>query len=381
MKDMRPVLKNLRPVLKNHRRILLAVSGGGDSVAMLHFFAALSDFPELHVATVDHGLRPASADEAEFVAKLADRFGTPHSTLTWNPPESASSEDARLARHDLLAHHAIDIGATAIAFAHTLDDQAETIVMRSRRMTPESGTRGLAGIPEWATHAVAPNQSVCLLRPFLAVRRSELRQYLRKQEFHWIDDPGNDDPSSERVRMRKALGEGKAHPSPTSIAQLAALSSRTRRWLNLKTSLWLEDNLTVRRDGSISLAAANTPSLIAENAFATLICVAGGLDHRPSSSKLVELINAFQSHSPLRRNVGRALVSIDASGAHFIRENRNVAETTESGAVDGRFFVTEDGEKLPFISALERFRPLSDNSLYNTIQAGLYEAARTPVDA
>ncbi|MGI9357404.1 MAG: tRNA lysidine(34) synthetase TilS [Rhizobiaceae bacterium] len=388
MKNMHAALENIRPVLKHHRRILLAVSGGGDSVAMMSYFLTSPDLadrmPDFHIAIVDHGLRTESAKEAKFVAKLAAEFGTPHTTLNWNPSTNASSENARLARYDLLARHAQEIGATAIALAHTLDDQAETLVMRARRMNAGSGTRGLSGMPEQATHGLAPGKSILLLRPFLGIRRKELRDYLTDNDLGWVDDPSNENPKSERVRIRTLLNAKKGLPDAPNITRLADLSARTRLWLNYRTSEWLHEITQICDDHSIVLDAAEAPYPIVENAFATLIGAVGGLGYRVTPGKIAELIGAFQRRSKLRRNVGRVVVTISQGGAHFEREARNRADIgTARGPIDGRFFISETGAVMPFITSFEQFRPQCDDSLYETINSKLgsmtYANTRLPL--
>ena len=117
--------------------VVLAVSGGPDSTALMGLVAdtAAEYCGRILVATVDHGLRPASADEAQAVARLAERFGLPHRILVWSSEKPASriQERAREARYGLLAEAAQTIGARHIVTAHTLDDQAETILMRLLR--------------------------------------------------------------------------------------------------------------------------------------------------------------------------------------------------------------------------------------------------------
>ena len=123
----------------------LAVSGGADSMALMQLAARrLATEPgsrRLTVLTVDHGLRPESADEAEVVARAAAALGLPHTTLRWKgaKPKSGIQAAARAARYDLMATHAMKCGIDCLMTAHHLDDQAETFLMRLRR---GSGPRG-----------------------------------------------------------------------------------------------------------------------------------------------------------------------------------------------------------------------------------------------
>ena len=133
----------------NDRPAVLAISGGPDSTLLLRGAAGLRPFGEvlpLVTATVDHGLRPESAAEAEQVAAWSEAIGIPHRTLRWHgeKPRSGLQEAAREARYSLLAELARDIGAARVLTAHTLDDQAETMLMRLARGSGLSGLRGMA---------------------------------------------------------------------------------------------------------------------------------------------------------------------------------------------------------------------------------------------
>ena len=173
--------------------VLVAVSGGSDSVALLHLLHTLS--PEygvrLHVLHVDHGLRPDSADDASFVRRVGERLGVAVEVANVTVPAGDSLEArARDVRYAALESAAARLGATRIALGHTADDQAETMLMR---MLEGTGVRGLAGIP-----AVRGR----IIRPLLGVRRSALRAELERAGLSWVDDPTNVDPKFFRNRVR-----------------------------------------------------------------------------------------------------------------------------------------------------------------------------------
>lgn len=176
--------------------VLVAVSGGADSTALLHLLVTLA--PEwrlrLHVLYVDHGLRPESASDADIVRALGRRLGVPVSVEPVVVARAGSQEEAaRVARYRALEAHAERLGADRIAIGHTADDQAETVVMR---LLEGASVRGLAGIPPVRGRVI---------RPLLDVRRGELEAELARAGLGWIEDPTNVDPKFLRNRIRHEI--------------------------------------------------------------------------------------------------------------------------------------------------------------------------------
>ena len=204
--------------------ILLAVSGGGDSMALLHAAVEarqqVTRFPALHALTVDHALRDESAREADFVAQECVRLNVSHRTvrLDWTPPTSGLQSRARYERISTLRSVAMELGATILT-GHTTDDDAETMAMRQAR--DDADDSEWAGIPAglWL-------QPGWLLRPFLRQRRADLRLWLSSQGVSWIDDPSNEDDRFERVRVRRDLA---ANPEAISVLNDRAQKAGKRR--------------------------------------------------------------------------------------------------------------------------------------------------------
>ena len=183
-------------------KLLLAVSGGPDSVALMGMAARWArslgtEAPALHVATVDHGLRPASGSEAERVAEAAAALRLPHAILRWEgpKPKTAVQERARAARYALLAAQARAVGATHILTGHHANDQAETVLLRLMR---GSGVTGLAGMRR--DTALAPG--LRLVRPLLGLRKADLAAVCVREGLDTIHDPSNVDPNYTRTGLR-----------------------------------------------------------------------------------------------------------------------------------------------------------------------------------
>lgn len=177
--------------------LLIAVSGGPDSVALL-LLAHAARGDRCSAATVDHGLRPESASEAAWVASLCAARGIPHATLSGPLPDRAGrtanlSARARALRYRLLAERADAIGARHIATAHHADDQAETLIMRLNR---GAGVAGLAGVRATSGRIV---------RPLLGWRHAELVALCAAQGIDPVDDPSNVSDRYDRARLRKNL--------------------------------------------------------------------------------------------------------------------------------------------------------------------------------
>lgn len=197
-------------------RLLVAVSGGGDSIGLLIALdealksGRLSGF-SLFACTIDHGLRADSADEARWVGALCAGRGISHLTRSWSGPrpQRGLQAAAREARYALLVEAACDVGAAAIVTAHNSDDQRETVAMRGSRRNDGAGLAGMAP-------ATLVQNAVWLLRPLLGVPREDIRAFLRCRGQGWLDDPSNVNRAFERVRVRldarSGAGETEAAP-------------------------------------------------------------------------------------------------------------------------------------------------------------------------
>jgi tRNA(Ile)-lysidine synthase len=205
--------------------VVLAVSGGPDSVALMWLVArwrrALVRGPRLFAITVDHGLRPEAAREAREVKRLARTLDVPHRTLRWRgaKPHTGIPAAAREARYRLLAKAARAAGATHILTAHTRDDQAETLLMRMMRGS------GIAGLSAMARQS--ERDGVQLARPFLNISKSRLVTTLKKAKVDFSDDPTNRDTNFTRPRVRALMPRLAAEGG--DARNLARLASRLAR--------------------------------------------------------------------------------------------------------------------------------------------------------
>ena len=176
----------------------IALSGGPDSLALLLLGSAALP-GRVEAATVDHGLRPESAAEAEHAAGICAKLGVVHETLRVEVGSGNVQNQARLARYGALSDWAERRGIETLCTAHHRDDQVETLLMRLNR---GSGLSGLAGI---RAAGLVPDSEVILLRPLLGWSRAELCRVVEQSGVEAVHDPSNKDISYDRVRMREAL--------------------------------------------------------------------------------------------------------------------------------------------------------------------------------
>ena len=197
----------------------VAVSGGGDSTALLILMQAWCDQGRLrlHAVSVDHGLRPESRDECMFVGGVAKDLGVTHEVLSGEiGPTGNLQESARRLRYSLIGEWAASNNLNYVALAHTLDDQAETFLLNLAR---GSGVDGLSAMP-----LVLHRSGVTWIRPLLGVRRAELRNHLRVNGYSWKEDPTNADVRFDRVRARNLLEE--ISSLGATVERLAATAGR-----------------------------------------------------------------------------------------------------------------------------------------------------------
>jgi tRNA(Ile)-lysidine synthase len=217
----RAVERTLRrhAMLAGGELVLVAVSGGADSVALLHLLLALAPSwrLRLHALHVDHGLRPDSSRDGEFVRALGARLGVPVDVERVTLGPGSLEAAARAARYGALEAWADRLGADRIAVGHTADDQAETVLMRA---LGGAGVRGLAAIPPVRGR---------IIRPLLEIRRDALRTLLTAAGAAWVEDETNRDPKFLRNRIRHELLPLLAASYATDVVPALARTARLAR--------------------------------------------------------------------------------------------------------------------------------------------------------
>lgn len=259
--------------------IAVAVSGGSDSMALLHLARqwGQESGARLTVLTVDHGLRTESTAEARQVGVWARALGLDHHVLVWVGPHPSAGmqEAARQARYALLADWCRTHGVLHLLVAHQRDDQAETVMIR---LLDGSGIDGLAGMA-----AATVRHGIRIVRPLLDMPRSRLQATLRQAGVAWFDDPSNDDTAYARTEARRFL---KADPADEAAGDWTGLLVRMARTMGrLRTvraralDRWLSGCVVVHDSGYAAIPCNEFVALPHEAAAAVLgrvlACVSG----------------------------------------------------------------------------------------------------------
>lgn len=336
--------------LSGRASIAVAVSGGGDSMALLDIVSRhlqqLADAPRLIAVTVDHGLRPASRAEAAWVHFFCESRGIAHTTVCWegSKPDTGIQAAAREMRYRLLRAATQAGGGNLLFTGHTLDDQLETLAMRRARAKDGAGLAGMAA-------ATLFDRATWIVRPLLGVRRVTLRKYLRAREIPWIDDPSNEDPAYERVRTRAAMDD--RGPEALDIRQAQARRRRTAAQAAqfLSAAARLEADGSARVDADV---AGDWSDDAVSMALVALTSAVGGQRLAVGGRAAASLPCLCRAAHPglLRTNLGRCVFERKDGAIRMWREWRNLPEIIigpqEDAIWDGRYAIRNEAEELSF---------------------------------
>lgn len=267
-------------------KLAIAVSGGPDSLALLALaHAALPGAVE--AATVDHGLREASAGEARAVAALCAGLGVPHAVLKVQVASGNVQSEARSARYGALAGWMEGRGLAALATAHHADDQAETLLLRLNRA---SGVSGLAGV---RARGLVPGTRLPLLRPLLGWRRAELARIVSDAGWQAAQDPSNTDDRFDRARLRKELVAADWLDVPALAASAAHLADADAALAWAAAREWSE---CVERSPMGLTYRPRAPRAVALRVIARIVTELDGTE--PRGSAAARLFDALVARQP-----------------------------------------------------------------------------------
>lgn len=308
--------------------IAVALSGGGDSMALLYLAHGAGLNPI--AITVDHGLRDVDAELALCARACAD-LGLRHEVLRWAWDGSGNLQaEARAARRRLIGDRARVLGLHSVLLGHTRDDQAETVLLRIAR---GSGVDGLAGM------AVASGTDPVWLRPLLDVPRAELRDWLRARGIGWAEDPSNSDPRFDRVRARSLMAElAPLGLSPERLVRLADHAAAARRVLTRVAAERAADVTQDRGDLRIPAELLDLSDDTSRRIVSAAVQWVAGAPYRPPWEALTAALASARTRPA---TLAGCLLSPDAGGVRIAREPGATQGPVPAGDLwDGRWHLS-----------------------------------------
>ena len=297
----------------------LAVSGGGDSIALMQLAARRLPPNKLFAITVDHGLRREAADEVALVAEQAEALGVKHDIARWQWDGQGNLQAAaREGRWAAIRHWALTYNLRSVWLGHTEDDQVETVLMRLAR---GSGIDGLT-----AMYPTARRDGLRIFRPLLGCTRAALRDWLKAAGVGWCEDPSNDDPRFDRVRARQMLTQ-LCDLGLTRKRLLQTVDHMQAAHLTLQHAAKQFAQEHVRQDAgdlifspaALALDKADAPRRVMAAGFGWV----SGQKYRPRFEQLRNAAEAVKKGQTV--TLGGCLLAPDQSGA--VRVSREAAAT------------------------------------------------------
>ena len=305
--------KNILPPITN--KIAIACSGGSDSMALT--LLVHEHFPDLIALTVDHGLREEAAEEASQVGKWLKKHNIEHKILKWQgeKPSSNIQETARKARYKLLTDYCKKHDIKYLLVAHTLDDQAETFMLRLIR---GSGVDGLA-----AMSSVSNMNGITILRPLLEVKKAALIEFLVSKKQKYVNDPSNENLAYDRIKIRKLLPElEKIGLTPERLAKTADNMQRARQFLEQETQKFINSNCEVMPDGSAIIKHLPDSDEIALRVLTYFLKNIGNSEVPPRLDSLKLLYNKLQEQNFKPRTLGGCIFKLKKHGIVIMSEKK-----------------------------------------------------------
>ncbi|WP_421788104.1 tRNA lysidine(34) synthetase TilS [Hyphobacterium sp.] len=342
--------------------VLIGVSGGGDSLALLHFATdwARETGSDLRPVIIDHGLRMESTDEAAFAAGRAQALGWTPVIERWRASKSDTGLQAaaRQFRLETFARLAGEAGAQAVLLGHTLDDQAETVW---RRLLAGAGAEGLTAMSPIDPMPLWPaGRGIFLVRPLLNVRRRALRQWLTEAGERWIDDPSNINPAYSRVRDRAVLSKLESQGfDPARLAAMATQLQGRQRRDAAAAGRWLMQHARFHGWGGVMLPGGAAIPVTAMDALRAAVSGDPAPDAR-AARKLSAALKAGDAvtagGAALSHRKGKAVLFRDpghvTGRADKTRNRANSVRMSGITIWDGRFEVSDAAlDILPFAAA------------------------------
>ena len=338
-------------ILNCNNKFILGLSGGIDSMALLHLIKNfVSDKRNVPIncipMIIDHNLRDESEYESKEVKKISQNLGfnTQIKKINSSKPNGNIQNWARKQRRNILFQKCLELSANLI-LGHHFDDQAETLFMR---ITRDSALDGLSGMDK-----ITPWNGIFIIRPLLSYTKKQIKNYVRNKKIFYFEDISNNNNKFERVKTRFYLNHIKKNiwnDVTYDLNHFSNLNSNLLKKTDYFFSSWLNKNIIIHKSGAVRLNHASFRNIF-EKSFlfsvriiGKIIQTVGGNEYAPKRKKTSDLISSLFSEKFKKKSLGNVSVSLDRGYLFFIRENRNLnfdlnIQQNKYYIFDGRFLV------------------------------------------
>ncbi len=337
--------------VNSNNKFILGLSGGIDSMALLHLIKNfIDDTRNLSIKCtpliIDHNLRDESERESKEVKKISQNLGfdTQIKKITLSKPNGNIQNWARKQRRNILFQKCLELSANLI-LGHHFDDQAETLFMRITRGSALDGLSGMSEITSW--------NGIFIIRPLLSYKKEQIKNYVRNKKICYFEDSSNINDKFERVKTRFYLDYIKQNIWPNITKDLnyfSNLNSNLLKKTDYFFNIWYNKNIIIHEGGAIRVDYENLRNifekslLFAIRIVGKIIQTVGGNEHAPKRKKTSHLISFLFSKKFKKKSLGNVSISISQGYVFFIRENRNLnfglkIEQNKYYIFDGRFLV------------------------------------------
>ena len=337
--------------LNSNYKFILGLSGGTDSMALLHLIKNYIDnnrnIPiNCTPIIIDHNLRDESEIESKKVKKISQNLGfdTQIKKINSCKPDGNIQNWARKQRRNILFQKCLELSANLI-LAHHFDDQAETLFMRISKGSALDGLSGINEITTW--------NGIFIIRPLLSYKKEQIKNYIRNKKISYIEDSSNMNFKFERVKTRFYLDYIKKHIWPNISSDLnhfSNLNSSLLKKTNHFFNSWYKNNIVIHAGGAIRVNYVSLryiiekSSLFAIRIVGKIIQTVGGNEYAPKRKKTSDLISLLFTKQFKKKTLGNVSVFLSQGNLYFIRENRNLnfglnIQQNKYYIFDGRFLV------------------------------------------
>ena len=337
--------------LNSNNKFILGLSGGIDSMALLHLIKSFIDdnrnvpincIPMI----IDHNLRDESENESKEVKKISENIGfnTQIKKINSSKPNGNIQNWARKQRRNILFQKCLELSANLI-LGHHFDDQAETLFMR---ITRGSALDGLSGMNE-----ITPWNGIFIIRPLLFYRKKQIKNYVRNKKIIYFEDSSNNNNKFERVKTRYYLNHIKKniwHNVTNDLNHFSNLNSNLLKKTDHFFKSWSNKNIIIHEGGAVRVDYVRFRNifeksfLFAVRIIGKIIQTVGGSEYAPKRKKTSDLISFLFAEKFKKKSLGNVNIFLNQGYLFFIRENRNLdfglnIQQNKYYMFDGRFLV------------------------------------------